>query len=162
MSDWFAALWEGITSLPDLIWEKGKEVLKSLFVPDTEYIQEEFGAFVEELKMKFGFDTDFLGDLFTGAEAVEDVYVDYNIPNVGGFNLKVFDSTYLIKGVEYFRYIIRGVIALWIVLYHIRQLISFFGYDAGMIAGRSDVMQQNLAGQWKSINEAKKAKKGGG
>lgn len=52
--------------------------------------------------------------------------------------LKVFDSSYLIQGVEYFRPIIRGFIVLLLLLYNVNQLIGFFGYNAGVVTGRND------------------------
>lgn len=76
--------------------------------------------------------------LFSGEKAVEDTYVDYSIPGVGAFNLKVFDSKYFVQGVEYFRPFLRGFIVLLMFLYHIKQIIGFFGYDAGVVTGRND------------------------
>lgn len=88
--------------------------------------------------MKFSFDTDFFESLFQGESAVEDTTVDYAIPGVGSFNLKVFDSKYFVQGITYFRPFIRGFIVLLLALYNIKQLIGFFGYDAGVVTGRND------------------------
>lgn len=88
--------------------------------------------------MKFSVDTSFFQSIFQGESAVEDTTVDYTIPGVGSFNLKVFDSKYFVQGITYFRPFIRGFIVLLLALYNIKQLIGFFGYDAGVVTGRSD------------------------
>ena len=79
---------------------------------------------------------------------VGDEYMDYYIPGVGNFEFKVLDTKFFVDGVTYFRPFIRGFLVLLMLLYHIRMLISFFGYDAGVVAGRSD-----------GIAEAKKAQR---
>ena len=109
-----------------------------MFIPDTDYIQRSFMTFVDELKVKFGFNTDFFVQLFQNEAVVEDIYTDISIPNVGTFKLKLLDTKYLVDGVTYFRPFIRGFLAILIILYNIRQLIGFFGYDAGVVAGRNE------------------------
>lgn len=64
--------------------------------------------------------------------------MDYDIPYVGEFKLKVFDAKFFVDGVEFFRPFIRGFLVLLMFLYHVRQLIGFFGYDSGVVAGRTD------------------------
>lgn len=143
MSDWFAALWEGITQIPNLILEGIKEI----FIPDNEYIEESFNGFLDELKMKFNIDTGAFESLFQGESAVTDTYVDYNIHGVGGMHLKVFDSSFLVQGVEYFRPFIRGFLVLMMLLYHVKQAIGFFGYDSGVVTGRSEHITSMKKGQ---------------
>ncbi len=106
--------------------------------------------FVDELKFKFNIDTHFFESLFQSEQPVEDVTMDYNIPGVGNFNLTVFDKKYFVDGVEFFRPFIRGFLVVLMCLYNIRQLIGFFGYDAGVVAGRSD-----------GISESKDSQRGG-
>lgn len=60
--------------------------------------------------------------------------MDYNVPNVGDFHFKIFDSSYFVNGVDRMRPYIRGFIVLMLFLYHIKQLIGFFGYDAGVVS----------------------------
>ena len=74
--------------------------------------------------------------------------MEYAIPGIGKFKLTVLNAEYLQQGVAYFRPIIRGFLVLLMFLFHVKQLISFFGYDAGVITGRSE-----------HIAEAKKAQK---
>ena len=93
------------------------------------------------MKMKFGIDTSFFESLFDSESAVSDTYVDYSIPGVGSFNLKVFDAKYLVEGVTFFRPFIRGFLVLLMFLFHVKQLIGFFGYDAGVVTGRSEHIQ---------------------
>lgn len=115
--------------------------LAALIIPDTEYINESFQSFLEELKFKFNFNTDFFSSVFQHESVVSDVTVDYVIPGVNNnqpLHLDIFDSEYFIKVVLGARHLIRGYIAFLIILYNIRQLIGFFGYDAGVVAGRSE------------------------
>lgn len=123
--------------------------MTEIFVPDTEKISATVDGFSKELQMKFGVDSTPFQSLFQSESAVEDVFVDYSIPGVGAFNLKVFDTKYLIQGVTYFRGLIRGFITLLLLFYHIRQVVGFFGYNAGVIAGRNGEIHDSLKQQWK-------------
>ena len=99
--------------------------------------------------MKFGINTSPFENLFQSESVVSDTYMDYQFNGLGTMKLKVFDTKYLIQGVEFFRPFIRGFLVLMMFLYHVRQVISFFGYDAGVVAGRTE-----------HILEAKKAQRG--
>lgn len=112
--------------------------IKDIFIPDAEYIDTAFNSFLSEMKMKFGINTGVFESLFQSESAVTDTYVDYNISGVGNFNLKVFDSKFLVDGVTFFRPFIRGFLVLMMFLFHVKQLIGFFGYDAGVVTGRND------------------------
>lgn len=121
--------------------------IASIFIPDTEYIETTFNAFLEEMQLKFGFDASAFKSLFQGEHAVEDVYTDYSIPGVGAFRLKLLDASFLVDGVTFFRPFIRGFLVLLMLLYHIKQVISFFGYDSGVVTGRSDYIADSKKAQ---------------
>lgn len=123
-----------IKDLPSTILD----FIKSIFVPDTGYIKTAFNSFTDELKSKFNIDTSAFESLFDNEQAVEDVYTDYEISGVGSFKFKLFDTSFLKTALETFRPIIRGFLVLMILLFNVRQLIGFFGYDAGVVAGRSE------------------------
>lgn len=93
--------------------------------------------------MKFSIDTDVFKDLFTSEQPVEDIEVDYNISGLGNIHFKALDTSFFKDGVAYFRPFVRGFIVLMLFLYNIRQLIGFFGYDAGVVAGRSEWISYN-------------------
>lgn len=97
--------------------------------------------------MKFNIDTGAFQGLFDGSQAVEDVFVDYSIAGVGSFNLKVLDTKFFVDGVTYFRPFIRGFIVLMMLLYHIKQVIGFFGYDSGVVTGRTEHIKSAKEGQ---------------
>lgn len=130
-------------AIPEAIWD----MLVDLFIPDTEYIEQKFGEFRQEMVMKFSFDTAFFEGLFSSESPVTDTYMDYNLPGVGAFHLKVFDVKFLIDGVTFFRPFIRGFLVLLMMLYNIRQLLGFFGYNAGVVAGRSDEIEASRKAQ---------------
>ena len=146
---------EGIKNLPSLIWNYLKDGfndvknavlglptkildgIKSIFIPDTAYIENAMTAFLRELEMKFNFDTDFFKGLFTGEQPVKDVNTDYYLPGVGTLNLKIFDTKYLIDGVTFFRPFIRGFLVLLMALYNIKQVLGFIRQDAGIVTGKA-------------------------
>lgn len=134
LSGAFDAVKDAVLSLPNLILDG----IKSIFIPDTNYIKDRMESFTDEMAMKFSFDTEFFEDLFQAEKPVEDIEMDYNITGVGDFKLKVLDTSFFVQGVTYFRPFIRGFLVLLMLLYHIKQLIGFFGYDAGVIAGRQE------------------------
>lgn len=127
-------LWQEITNLPELIIEG----IKGIFVPEEGAIETQFEAFMEEMQMKWNLDDSFFTGLFGSESAVSDITTEYSIPNVGTFNFKVFDSSFFVQGVSYFRPFIRGFLVLLMMLYHVKQLIGFFGYDAGVVTGRTE------------------------
>ena len=127
----------------EFVEDMTRRVLSEIFVPDADYIEEAFTSFLEELKMKFNFDTEMFESLFDSETPVEDVYVDIDIPNVGNFNLKLLDTKFFVDGVTYFRPFIRGFLVLLLFFFHISQLIGFFGYNAGVVQGRSDWIDYN-------------------
>lgn len=134
LKSFFDGIKEAVLSLPTLILDG----IKSIFIPDDGYIETAFNGFLDELKMKFNIDTGVFETLFSNESVVEDTYVDYTIPGVGAFHLKVFDSSFFVDGVTFFRPFIRGFIVLLLFLFHVKQVIGFFGYDSGVVTGRSD------------------------
>lgn len=128
---YFDGLIEGVIGIPNAI----KEKLEEIFVPDTEEIEGEFTAFLELLQTEFSFDTEFFENLFEDGEPVTDIYTDYTIPGVGEFNLKVFDTEFLVQGVEYFRPFIRGFLVLLMGFYHVHMILGFIRQDAGRVTG---------------------------
>lgn len=120
--------------------------IRSIFIPDTDEIQNKFDSFLNELKMKFSFDTDFFENLFSGEAPVTDVITDITIPNVGTFKLKLFDTKYFIDGVTYFRPFIRGFLILLLALYNVKQILSFIRQDAGIATGKAVDMSNGKGG----------------
>lgn len=123
------------------------DAITDILVPDVAYIENAFNEFIDELKIKFGIDTEVFENLFTDEEAVTDVEGDYSISGVGTFNLTFLDTSFFVQGVDYFRPFVRGFLVLMILLYHIKQIVSFFGYDSGVVAGRSEHIASEKAKQ---------------
>lgn len=134
------SIWETLTNLPQIMLDG----IKSIFIPDTEEINNKFNSFLQELKMKFSFDTDFFEGLFQGESVVNDVYEEYEIPNVGTFNFKFFDSNFFVDGVTYFRPFIRGFLVLLLAIYNVKQFLSFIRQDAGVATGKSANMETRI------------------
>lgn len=135
LKGFFEDVVDAIDSLPTTIFEG----IKGIFVPDAVQLQEGFNDFLNHLKSKFNFNTDFFESALTGdGKPVADVESDYNIPGVGTMKLKFFDASYLVQGVEYFRPFIRGFLVLLMGLYHIKQILGFIGQDGGVNAGHAE------------------------
>lgn len=154
-------VWQAIINLPQLIWDKVSQGfnavidaitglpqaiidgIKDLFIPDTETVNAIVTEFLETLKTKFNFDTSFFIELFSTSTVSEDdapfdnvVIPTYGIPGVGNFVVQVIDYKYLIMGVNLLRPYIRGFIALLLMLYNIKQILSFIRQDGGVVAGK--------------------------
>lgn len=140
---WLSDIWDSIKSLPKSILDG----IKDIFVPDSGYIDTAFNSFINDIKAKFNIDTSAFENLFTSEKPVEDVYIDYEINGIGKKKFKVLDTSFLKQGVEFFRPIIRGFIVLMLLFYNIRQLIGFFGYDAGVVAGRTEHIKSSKESQ---------------
>lgn len=134
------SIWTSLTDLPQTIIDG----IKGVFIPDTAEIESTFNGFVDEMKMKFSFDTEFFENLFQGESVVSDVTEDYTIAGVGTFNLKFFDSKFLVDGVTYFRPFIRGFIVLLIMLYNVHHLLSFIRQDSGIVMGKGANMETRI------------------
>lgn len=76
---------------------------------------------------------------------VENVNADYNIYGVGTLNLKFFDATYLIQGVNRFRPVIRGFVVLLLLFYNYYQVLSFIGQDPRIAHSAEKTAEAHLA-----------------
>lgn len=86
---------------------------------------------VADIKALVGVKYDSFQGIFDYEKPVDDISGTYNLYGIGNFNLKFLDTTYLKDGIAYFRPVIRGFLVLLMLLYHVRQLIGFFGYNSG-------------------------------
>lgn len=123
-------VWQAVTDLPSLILEG----IKAVFIPDTEELKADVLGLVDSVSHTFnlGIDSkDWLVDSFS-EQAVSDVESDYKIHGVGTFHLTFLDVTYLKRGVEYFRPIIRGFIVLLLMFFNYKQVLTFIGQDPAM------------------------------
>lgn len=129
VTNWLKDIFNKIADLPITILNG----IKSIFIPDTVEINNQFNSTMQDLKNKIGIEVFDLENLFSSSNAPSDISSDYNISGVGTMNLKFVDFQYLIKGVEFFRPFIRGFIVLLLFFYNIRQLLSMFGLNSGEI-----------------------------
>ena len=99
-------------------------------------MQARVDLFIDEFTNRFAVDTEFFDFLYDDEKAVDDIYMNYAVPGVGDFKLKVMDASFIKQGVEYFRPFIRGFLILLLCLYNVRQMLSFIRQDAGILAGK--------------------------
>lgn len=129
--DGLASIWESIKSLPLTIAEKVGDVIKGIFIPDTETIKGQFTDMVENVERSFNLQLNSLDWLVEGVteKPLTDEKVDYTIPGVGTFNLTILDTSFLKQGIEYFRPLIRGFVVFLLILYNYKQILTFIGQD---------------------------------
>lgn len=133
----FNSVKDAVLSLPSLILNGIKEI----FIPDTQALENEFLAFIRELKFQFNFDTEFFENILTDGTPVQDVDEEYSIPGLGTLQLKFLDTKYLYQGVEYFRPFIRGFLVLLLGFFNIKMLLGFIRQDAGVVTGKAVDME---------------------
>lgn len=159
IADGLKTLWQSITNLPSLIWSSFKDAfdtvidwlydivvaifelpgkvlegIKEIFIPDTEEIDSMFDTAIGSIRSKFGFQEFNLNALANNSSRPTDIEGNYSINGLGSLNLTFFDTTYLIKGVEFFRPFIRGFLVLLLALYNVRQFLGFIGHDLGAVS----------------------------
>ena len=139
IGDYLYNVFTAIVDLPELIFNG----IKRIFIPDSDYINTAYSDFVRDLKLKFNLNTTVFESLFDSESAVEDIKTNYTILGVGTFELKMFDASYFRDAVAYFRPFIRGFLVLLMFLYHIKQLIGFFGYNSGVVDGRTEHIKES-------------------
>lgn len=108
--------------------------IKVVFIPDIKVLEAELKAAVVNITSQFGIHFDTYERLFDTEIAPEDVVEDYNIPGIGILKLKFLDTSYLIKGVAFFRPFIRGFLVLLLVFYNWKQALTLFDQNPA-IAG---------------------------
>ena len=120
-------IWEEVKAIPNAIGE----YITDVFVPDTDVLRSIMNDASASISSKFGIQ-EFNFDNFTSnSTQPSDIESEYYISGVGTFKLKFFDTSFLIKGVEYFRPFIRGFLVLLLIIYNWRQGLSFIGQDIG-------------------------------
>lgn len=125
MFRWLADLWEGICSIPELLLNG----IKSIFVPDTDDMQDKFTSFTSQVSpatMDDG-ENSLGGLLDVESSEPADISSDYN---VGGLNLsdvKFLNLEYFKQGVVYFRPVINGFLTWVLFMFYYNQLLSFLG-----------------------------------
>ena len=129
--DYFDDFYSFLISLPDKILNG----ILDIFIPDVETLQADLEAAVENITSQFGIHFDTYDRLFDTEIAPEDVVEDYNIPGIGTFKLKFLDTSYLIKGVAFFRPFIRGFLVLLLFFYNWKQVLTLFDQNPAIAGG---------------------------
>ena len=123
------------------------DLLKEIFVPDTEQIKSNFNDMLESVSNSFGISFDSLEE-FTDTwqeKPTDDIESDYNIHGVGTLKLKFLDTTYLVQGVNKFRPIIRGFVVLLLILYNYYQVLTFIGQDPRIAHNAEQAAEKHLS-----------------
>lgn len=86
---------------------------------------------ITSISSRFGFQEFHLDSLANTSSAPTDISGNITI---GGksFNVKFFDTKYLIQGVNYFRPFIRGFIVLLLLFYNYKMFLGFIGHSIGV------------------------------
>lgn len=130
-SDTLGKIVDGILSIPEAVGE----FIKNLFVPKDG----EMDKALDKLKSAFGglLYSYELTSLATGSKEFGDITC-----TLYGKKVTILDASLVLKGVGFFRSIIRGFIALLLVLFNVNQFLGFIGQPAISIVGGIRAMTQ--------------------
>lgn len=123
-------------------------IIKSVFVPEPEVVKSQMVGLVEDISHTFNLTIDsdqWLVDSFT-EEAIPDEKGQYHISGVGTLELTFFDTSFLKRGIEFFRPIIRGFIVLLLAFYHYRQVLTFIGQDPNIYSNAHSTYMEHKGG----------------
>lgn len=122
------SLVDAITSLPSLILDG----IKDIFVPDTVAIEQEFNTLLDNLYSKMGIFQYDLDNLFADSKQPGNIEGSF-ATTLWSYTGAFVDFSWLVRGVEYFRPIIRGFLVLLMFFYNVRMALSMFGLSSGEI-----------------------------
>lgn len=131
---WLTSIWESLQALPGLIIDGIVDGLKKLFIPSDGFLDGKLEDLANSFYIKFGVEPFDISDVFGAEMEIKDIEGDYS---AGGLNYsgKFIDFRFLYRGVETFRPAIRGLIGLFIILFHFRQFFNFIGAGSVSSAG---------------------------
>ena len=120
---------EKIANLPTLLIEGIVEGIKSVFVPDVDYIESKVQYLRDEfLALGVGFYD--MSDIFNQEKPFTDITATIRGQEVVLVNMDIAD-----KAVQEFRGIIRGFIVLLLVIYNYNQFMGFIGQQGLTLGG---------------------------
>lgn len=120
---------ERIANLPTLLIEGVVEGIKSIFVPNVDYIENKVQYLRDEfLALGVGFYD--MSDIFNTEKPFADITATIRGQEVVLVNMDIAD-----KAVQEFRGIIRGFIVLMIVIYNYNQFMGFIGQQGLTLGG---------------------------
>ena len=106
-----------IVSIPENIY--------NLFKPDTEVIQQHIDDLEYRIKSVFNIQNFELGAVFGDADRPHVSGYKVNVFGVGKFNMPDIDFSWLELALEKFKPIIRGFLALMLIIYNTNQFLTF-------------------------------------
>lgn len=125
---------DGIVNLPNLIVEGIKDFLTGLFIPEEEYLNTKKIQIENSFSNLLGFNVSTVEALFDSANTGEDLLVGetskIKINGIGEIEFKTFDNGFLLTGINKFKPIIRGFIALMLVFFNLNQLLNLIGQSS--------------------------------
>lgn len=127
---------DAVLGIPEAIFN----FLKKLFIPEKEDIT----ACMDRLNNSFKgllYSYDLTG-LATGSKEMTDIKC-----TLYGKEVTILDASLVLKGIGYFRSIIRGFLALLLILFNINQFLGFIGQPAISIVGGIKAHQEYEAGK---------------
>lgn len=110
--------------------------MKSLFIPSDGFLDEKIENLAHSFYVKFGVQPFDISEHFGTEMKITDIEGEYS---AGGlkYSGKFVDFRFLYRAVETFRPAIRGLIGLFIILFHFRQFFNFIG--AGSVSSTGHI-----------------------
>ena len=121
ITDWLDSIVTSIKNLPLKIAEAFLDMLKTLFIPDSEYINEKV-EYIKNQFIKLGVANYDMSALFNKETPLSDITC-----NIMGHEVVIVRMSLVEKGILKFRAIIRGFIILLMVMYNYNQFMGLIG-----------------------------------
>lgn len=121
ITDWLDSIVTSIKNLPLKIAEAFLDMLKTLFIPDSEYINEKV-EYIKNQFIKLGVANYDMSALFNKETPLSDITC-----NIMGHEVVIVRMSLVEKGILKFRAIIRGFIILLMVIYNYNQFMGLIG-----------------------------------
>lgn len=131
ISSWFDELGINLTkSIENAVNSLG-EFIKSLFIPDEDYLTTKKEQLENAFSNLMGFQVSSIEAFFKASNVGESVLVDelhtIKLNGIGNVQFKAFDNKFLLQGINTFKPVIRGFIALMLVFFNMNQLLNVIG-----------------------------------
>lgn len=139
--DKLSGIAEKIAGLPALIANALLDGIKSIFIPDTDYINTEFDKLKQEIQLAFGISAYDMDLIFNKEIAFSDVTV-----TMYGMECTVVKTDKLKQVILAVRPYIRGFIVLLMVFYNINQFLMLIGQAPVAIGAGKELVQGGNGG----------------
>ena len=133
LSGWFDELGINITTAIEeavnAIGNFTEDLLKKMFIPDENYLVDKKNQLEQSFTNLMGFEVSTVSSMFESVDTVEEFKSSGSVSvyGVGAVNFNGVNNQLLLSGINKFKPIIRGFMALMLVFFNMNQLLNLIG-----------------------------------